>query len=143
MNDDKFTQILQDNLDIIESSLETHIDNSIRFYNDDSRHVLQDYLSERWELFDKDIKTIIENQKKSTSDSLKKEIISSKTEILEELKRKKLNENKSSIALQKSDFDNYFKSVNDNINNHLSLFEGFFMGVVIMYIFFSRLFKNV
>lgn len=102
--------------------------------------------------FEKQNKTFSDYQKKYDVNYKKLEKLISSSMLnfsnlhhrdLEDFEKHILDNTKSNQVLSKSDYDKYFDNLNQNINNQFSLFEGFFMGVVIMYIFFSRLFKNV
>lgn len=102
-----------------------------------------DLLKTYKEDYTKYLKKYDEDQKKITdliqkNNSLKKSDLDNlHTEIKKDLKSSNQSE------LTKKDFDQYFKTLNENINNQFSLFEGLLFGCVIMYIFFTRLFNNV
>lgn len=137
MNDDSIKNILftlDDNFRILNENIyynHEDVKAFIKKYNEDQKKNLDFY-----NVFDQNQKTL-DNSFTEKQKELKSDINNLKLEL-----KKKVSSSNNSV-LTKKDYDSYFNSVNDNINNHLSLFEGFFMGVVIMYIFFSRLFKNV
>lgn len=114
----------------ISDLINLNIENSdlLKTYKEDYSKYLKKYDEDQKKITD----LIQKNQsiKKSDLDTLHTEL-------------KKDIQSSNSSELTKKDLDLYFKNLNETINNNFSLLEGLLFGVVIMYIFFTRLFNNV